>query len=401
MKQTEPRSDVTADNIEPADHPLLNAPRVAEPSQASTPSSATPNKVPLGKAAPRQAGGKHRADSAGSSTQASAPAQATQTQASASGRANAAQASVPTRANPTQPKAKIPAPAKNIKPARVPKLGEPAVVLDRVSVTYTSKIDRGVTPHRNQFTRALDRMIPGGRKQRVHAVKDVSLVVYSGESVGLIGVNGAGKSTVLRTIAGVESPTTGVVLTRSQPQLQAVAAAVIPTISGLQNIRIGGLAMGMSPQELAEAEPRIIELAGIGKAIHRPMNTYSAGMRTRLLFAINTACRPEILLIDEALGTGDRTFAARANKMMEEMLEASGTIFLVSHSQRSIRKICTRVVWMHHGQVIADGPTADITKIYDDWAKAQSQGKTELASQMLDEVISSYRPVAIEFTKGH
>ena len=86
---------------------------------------------------------------------------------------------------------------------------------------------------------------------------------------------------------------------------------------------------------------------------------------------------------------------------MEEMLEASGTIFLVSHSQRSIRKICTRVVWMHHGQVIADGPTADITKIYDDWAKAQSQGKTELASQMLDEVISSYRPVAIEFTKGH
>lgn len=159
--------------------------------------------------------------------------------------------------------------------------------------------------------------------------------------------------------------------------------------------------MGMSPQELAEAEPRIIELAGIGKAIHRPMNTYSAGMRTRLLFAINTACRPEILLIDEALGTGDRTFAARANKMMEEMLDASGTIFLVSHSQRSIRKICTRVIWMHRGRVIADGPTHEVTKLYDDWAKTLSQGKTDLASRMLETVISAYRPIAVEFIKGH
>lgn len=83
------------------------------------------------------------------------------------------------------------------------------------------------------------------------------------------------------------------------------------------------------------------------------------------------------------------------------MLEASGTIFLVSHSQRSIRKICTRVVWMHNGRVIADGPTREVTKLYDDWAKAQSQGKSELASQMLNEIISSYRPVTIEFTKGH
>lgn len=275
------------------------------------------------------------------------------------------------------------------------------MVLDRVSVSYTSKIDRGVSPHRNRITQTLDRMIPGGRKQHVHAMRDVSLVVYSGESVGLIGVNGAGKSTVLRTIAGVESPTSGTVLTRSQPQLQAVAAAVIPTISGLQNIRIGGLAMGMSPQELAEAEPRIIELAGIGKAIHRPMNTYSAGMRTRLLFAINTACRPEILLIDEALGTGDRTFAARANKMMEEMLDESGTIFLVSHSQRAIRKICTRVVWMHNGRVIADGPTREVTELYDDWAKARSQGKNDLASSMLDDVIANYHPITIELIKGH
>ncbi len=379
MKQTEPTPDVTAGGTESADHPLLNAPRVKEPSQPvvapQTPvspqqPSPAPKETLQNKQGLQPSHGKHRDDSG-------------------------------KKAAAAQPKAKGQASAKPLQAPRIPKLGEPAVVLDRVSVSYTSKIDRGVTPHRNQLTRTLDRMIPGGRKQRVHAVKDVSLVVYSGESVGLIGVNGAGKSTVLRTIAGVESPTSGTVLTRSQPQLQAVAAAVIPTISGLQNIRIGGLAMGMSPQELAEAEPRIIELAGIGKAIHRPMNTYSAGMRTRLLFAINTACRPEILLIDEALGTGDRTFAARANKMMEEMLEASGTIFLVSHSQRSIRKICTRVVWMHNGRVIADGPTREVTKLYDDWAKAQSQGKSELASQMLNEIISSYRPVTIEFTKGH
>lgn len=378
MKQTEPTPDLTAGNTELITYPLLDAPRIAEPSQdpvhqaavSAQQPSLTPVDTPQKKQSLPPTNGKHRADSNDT------PAIA-------------------------RPKAKTRGTAKAAKVARVPQLGEPAVVLDRVSVTYTSKIDRGATPHRNQFTRTLDRMIPGGRKQRVHAVTNVSLVVYSGESVGLIGVNGAGKSTVLRTIAGVESPTSGEVLTRSQPQLQAVAAAVIPTISGLQNIRIGGLAMGMSPQELAEAEPRIIELAGIGKAIHRPMNTYSAGMRTRLLFAINTACRPEILLIDEALGTGDRTFAARANKMMEEMLDASGTIFLVSHSQRSIRKICTRVIWMHRGRVIADGPTHEVTKLYDDWAKTLSQGKTDLASRMLETVISAYRPIAVEFIKGH
>ncbi len=384
MNQTEPPADVPASNVDPTRHPLLNATRVTEPTWPSMPPQSpeppAPSHVDPGLAptpSTRSSEGENQAKS------------------TRNGKHRAA-----SQATDHQVKAKS-APRSSTRPIQAPKLGEPAVVLDRVSVTYTSKIDRGVKPHRNQLTRTLDRMVPGGRKQRVHAVKDVSLVVYSGESVGLIGVNGAGKSTVLRTVAGVESPTSGTVLTRSQPQLQAVAAAVIPTISGLQNIRIGGLAMGMSPQELAEAEPQIIELAGIGKAIHRPMNTYSAGMRTRLLFAINTACRPEILLIDEALGTGDRTFAARANKMMEEMLEASGTIFLVSHSQRSIRKICTRVVWMHNGQVIADGPTREVTNIYDEWAKVHSQGKNELASRMLDDIISSYRPVTIEFIKGH
>lgn len=388
MKQTEPPEDLPASNVNPPHHPLLNTARVTEPTLP-----------PVSSQHPETSASSHPAPGSAQAPSTHTPKEGVQPKSVKNGKHRATAQATTDRAEKQVVTAK--ATPQSSAPVRVSKLGEPAVVLDHVSVTYTSKIDRGVKPHRNQLTRTLDRMVPGGRKQRVHAVKDVSLVVYSGESVGLIGVNGAGKSTVLRTIAGVESPTSGIVLTRSQPQLQAVAAAVIPTISGLQNIRIGGLAMGMSPQELAESEPRIIELAGIGKAIHRPMNTYSAGMRTRLLFAINTACRPEILLIDEALGTGDRTFAARANKMMEDMLEASGTIFLVSHSQRSIRKICTRVIWMHGGRVIADGPTREVTNIFDDWAKAQSQGKNELASRMLDEVISSYRPVTIEFTKGH
>ena len=154
--------------------------------------------------------------------------------------------------------------------------------------------------------------------------------------------------------------------------------------------------MGMSPQELAEAEPRIIELAGIGKAIHRPMNTYSAGMRTRLLFAINTACRPEILLIDEALGTGDRTFAARANKMMEEMLEASGrsSSFPFAAAIRDLHARCL----MHNTESDCRRPNATGNKAHDDWAK-HNHRQEELASQMLNDY-SSYRP-ARRVTMGH
>lgn len=267
--------------------------------------------------------------------------------------------------------------------------GEPTVVLSGVCMNYNSSVAKA--PRGTPIWKAvLHKVSFMPYKQKVHALSDINLVARAGDSIGLVGSNGAGKSTLLRVIAGVEQPSEGIVLARSKPRLQAVGAALVPQLSGWQNIRLGLAALGFTGPEVADRGRQIAELAGLGDALERPMRTYSSGMRARLIFSINAHSKAEILLIDEALATGDATFASRAKDAMADLREGAGTIFLVSHTLRSIESMCSRAVWMHLGSQVADGPTKKITSLYRQWVKAVTAGEDDKAAAILAEASAEY-----------
>ncbi len=203
--------------------------------------------------------------------------------------------------------------------------------------------------------------------QSVHAVKDVSFVAYHGESVGIIGRNGSGKSTLLRAVAGLLPPTNGEVFLAGTPALLGVNAVLMSALSGERNIYIGGQALGLTKAQVKERFEEIVAFSGIGDAVYRPMSTYSSGMAARLRFAISTAAVPDVLMIDEALSTGDAEFRKRSGEKVDEIREQASTVFLVSHSNSTVRDLCDRVLWMHHGRLIADGPTEAILTAYEGW----------------------------------
>lgn len=230
-----------------------------------------------------------------------------------------------------------------------------------------------------------------GRTQTVNAVKDVSFVAESGSAVGLLGRNGSGKSTLLRMVSGAESPSAGTVLVKSKPSLLGVSSALQPKLTGVENIRLGLLAMGVKSTDLENYVESVVATSSLKReALVRPMNTYSSGMRARLTFSIATALSPEILLIDEALGTGDSTFAKTARARMESMLQNSATVFVVSHSAATLRKTCRDAIWIHDGEIIAEGSLKDISREYAKWGRFTADNQVEKASEVIDWNRSNY-----------
>lgn len=225
------------------------------------------------------------------------------------------------------------------------------------------------------------------RKERVSisALRGVSLTARSGEFVGIIGRNGSGKSTLLRALAGLESPSSGTVLTSSKPMLLGVNAALIPELTGAENVKLGALAMGLTPERTDEIFENVVELSALGDAIDLPMRTYSSGMGSRLKFAISLAADPSILMIDEALATGDAAFAERSKRAMDDMLEKAGTVFLVNHAAQTIETMCSRAIWMERGLVVLDGDAAEVARKYRWFAHNLAQGNEEKAAGLLED----------------
>lgn len=267
-----------------------------------------------------------------------------------------------------------------------PTTTEVQVVVDDVHVRYRTASD-AVELRRAQpaWQRAANRVIGREPAVLVRALAGVSLVVRSGEAVGIVGLNGSGKSTLLRVIAGLESPHRGQVRARSSPVLLGVNAALLPQLSGKENVTLGCLAMGMSPEQADAAYPEVVELAGIGDSIHRPMKTYSSGMAARLKFAIAAASDPHILLIDEALATGDAAFRERSEDRMNRLREQAGCVFLVSHAAKTIEETCTRAVWLHRGHLVTDGPAAEVAQAYRLWAWKLAKDEPEKAAILLED----------------
>ncbi|MFF5522301.1 ABC transporter ATP-binding protein [Streptomyces coeruleorubidus] len=247
----------------------------------------------------------------------------------------------------------------------------PTVVADGVDIVYRVN---GTGAGRGSATAALNRMLR--RKQtekasgvrRVHAVKNVSFVAYRGEAIGLIGTNGSGKSTLLKAVAGLLPVENGRIYTGGQPSLLGVNAAMMNDLTGERNVHLGGLAMGMSREQVRDRYQEIVDFSGInekGDFITLPMRTYSSGMAARLRFSIAAAKDHDVLLIDEALATGDRSFQKRSEDRIRELRKHAGTVFLVSHNNKSIRDTCDRVLWLERGELLMDGPTEDVLKEYE------------------------------------
>ncbi|WP_327292006.1 ABC transporter ATP-binding protein [Streptomyces sp. NBC_01198] len=246
--------------------------------------------------------------------------------------------------------------------------GVPTVVVDGLHVVY--RIYAAGAGH-GSATAALRRMVlrqGSPSVHDVHAVKGVSFTAYRGEAIGIIGSNGSGKSTLLKAIAGLLPPDRGRVYTDGQPSLLGVNAALMNDLTGATNVVLGGLAMGMSQEEVRSRYQGIVDFSGINEKddfISLPMRTYSSGMAARLRFSIAAAKNHDVLMIDEALATGDRAFQRRSEERIRELRKEAGTVFLVSHNNNSIRDTCDRVLWLEKGELLMDGPTDTVIKAYE------------------------------------
>jgi lipopolysaccharide transport system ATP-binding protein len=202
--------------------------------------------------------------------------------------------------------------------------------------------------------------------QEYWVLRDIDLEVERGESVGIIGRNGAGKTTLLRLLCGITQPTCGElnVAGRIAPIL-ALGAAFDWEMTGRQNVLIGSAVLGLRRSEILQRLPSIAEFAAIGPFFDQPVRLYSAGMRSRLAFAICVHADADILVVDEALTVGDAAFRQKGLAFMEAF-RSRGTLILVSHDMEQVRALCDRVIWVDDGGVRASGEVAKVLRLYDD-----------------------------------
>lgn len=231
-----------------------------------------------------------------------------------------------------------------------------AVVVDDVTVDYRLYGRRPKSDHH-----AAD---AGRGRRTVRAVSGVSFAASEGETIGVIGRNGSGKSSLLRAIAGLMPVTAGSIRATDQPVLLGVGAALKGDLTGRQNIMLGGTALGARRRDVAAKTAEIIDFSGLGESIDRPFNTYSSGMKARLQFAVSTAVTPGILLVDEALAVGDEEFKERSNERIQQLVGSASTVFLVSHSLSTIKRRCDKALWLDQGRQIMWGDAADVVNAY-------------------------------------
>lgn len=190
----------------------------------------------------------------------------------------------------------------------------------------------------------------------VHALKNISLEIKGGERVGLLGHNGAGKSTFLKTVAGLYPVSSGTVHIQGKVRsLFDLSMGFEPDATGRENILYRGLLLGLTPTFMREKEAGIVEFAGLGDFINYPIKTYSAGMQVRLAFAISTAVGGDVLLLDEVIGAGDANFMAKAKQRIAGLIEQAEILVLASHDFGALNNLCMRGLVFHHGEIIYDG----------------------------------------------
>lgn len=239
---------------------------------------------------------------------------------------------------------------------------ESMIEVKDVSISFRMSNDRI-----NSIKEYLVQLIKGKIKYtEFEALKHVSFDVKKGEVVGLIGNNGAGKSTILKVISGILKPSNGEVTVRGNvaPMLE-LGSGFDMDMTGRENIFLNGAILGYSEEFLKEKYDDIVAFSEIGDFIDVPLRNYSSGMVARLAFSIATIVIPEILIVDEVLSVGDAAFQEKSRKKMEELMCGGTTVLFVSHNIAEIKEICNRVVWLDHGNVMGFGETREICEAYE------------------------------------
>ncbi len=236
-----------------------------------------------------------------------------------------------------------------------------AVKVSDLSITYRTTFERKPT-----LKQALVRFGRGQRAvKEVHALKNVSFEVRTGSAVGIIGSNGAGKSTLMRAMAGILPPTSGSIEVWGKAStLLALGVGFNQSLSGRENIILGGLAAGLSRKDVEARVDEVAEWTELGDFIEMPMRTYSSGMSARVGFSVAVHMKPDILMIDEALSTGDAHFREKANAKMTELRESARAMFLVSHGLGSIKEMCSEAIWLDKGKLMMHGEPREVVRAY-------------------------------------
>lgn len=200
----------------------------------------------------------------------------------------------------------------------------------------------------------------------IWALRDVSFDLLRGESLGVIGDNGSGKTTLCLLLSKIMTPTQGVVEVGGKVSaLLSLGAGFQQDLSGRDNIFLNGIYLGYKLSEIQAKFKEIVDFAELWDAIDLPVRTYSSGMRARLAFSITASIRPEILIIDELMGVGDRKFREKSTARMKELVDESKALVVVSHNMQTIRSLCSRVVWLDKGHMVENGPLEEVVSKYE------------------------------------
>lgn len=239
---------------------------------------------------------------------------------------------------------------------------------------YSIEVKDLCISYRDLKAYSIKKMLLRGKKNEkdvFQAVKNVSFALEPGEVLGIIGKNGSGKSTMLKSIAGIFSADSGTIdLHGHSVSLLAIGVGFQKQLSGRENIMLSGMLLGFREDYILERMDDIIEFSELGKFIDKPVRTYSSGMYSKLAFSIATTLESDILLIDEVLSVGDEHFKKKSAARTKQLIQNKNrTVIIVSHNISTLKSMCTKVMWMHEGEVVKIGEPAAVLKEYKEFMK--------------------------------
>jgi ABC-2 type transport system ATP-binding protein len=266
----------------------------------------------------------------------------------------------------------------------LPKDAQVAINVDDLGVAYSLNLTRKNT-FRETFTRRFRPGKTADGDSSFWALRDVSFKVVHGESLAVIGPNGAGKSTLLQVLAGIITPSAGVVEVDGHvSSLLQLGAGFDGDLSGRDNIRLAGAFMGLPHQVVEERLPEMVDFADLGPFIDAPIKTYSSGMKARLGFAIATTVEPDILLLDEVLATGDAAFREKSKARVLELVKEAKAIVLVTHDMAWVSEYCNKAMLLEHGRIVAEGAPDDVVEVHRDHSAQRKAARVASGVMPLD-----------------